>query len=145
MTNTLLDWWDPARYGLQAPFSGDVTQDINPVTRWFSPTFVTYQGDMDIEEEVVTEVASFGKQLGKLTEAVLALADGKGPKDDEVFRELEAIRDGVERIKESRSDSLRKKADDAFQALLKSNPEEAEDLIKAMQRSLKAASARRGA
>lgn len=145
MTNTLLDWWDPARYGLQAPFSGDVTQDINPVTRWFSPTFVTYQGDMDIEEKVVTEVASFGKQLGKLTDAVLALAGGKGPKDDAVFGELETIRNGVDEIKESRADSLKKKAEDAFSALLRSNPHEAEDLIKALQRSVKAASAGRSA
>jgi len=50
------------------PLSGDVEQAIAPI---FSYEF---EGIPEIEYEVTTKVASPGKQLGKLTEAVLAIA-----------------------------------------------------------------------
>jgi hypothetical protein len=37
---------------------------------------VNFAGNADIERDVVARVASYGKQLGILTEAVLALASG---------------------------------------------------------------------
>jgi hypothetical protein len=61
--------------------SGDVTQRIT--APWFSPSLtVNYAGDAAIEDRVVTEVASYGRQLGWLTEIALALAKGEdAPKD----------------------------------------------------------------
>lgn len=65
--------------GLGLPGSGDVWQKVTNVTDWFSPKLtVNYAGDPRIEEDVTSNVASYGKQLGILTEAVLALA---GPTD----------------------------------------------------------------
>ena len=51
------------------PLSGDVVQGISP------NFFFEMEGIPEVEYEVTTTVASYGKQLGKLTEAVLALAD----------------------------------------------------------------------
>ena len=53
---------------IEYPLSGNVTQDISPHFR------KDIKGVPEIEHEVITGVASYGKQLGKLTEAVLALA-----------------------------------------------------------------------
>lgn len=75
----------------QYPLSGDVTQAI-------APQFVDIAGIPEVEWEVVTSEASYGKQLGKLTEAVLALVDKTGLEGAEVdaLREIAA---GVEAAK----------------------------------------------
>jgi len=58
------------------PFSGNVMQSI--FAPWFSPSFTfDYAGDPEIENRVVAEVASYGSQLGWLTDIVLALAEKK--------------------------------------------------------------------
>ncbi len=57
----------------RAPWSGNVTQDM--LQGWFSPTInVEIEGDAEIEEKIIREHASYGKQLGRLADAVLALA-----------------------------------------------------------------------
>ena len=51
----------------RSPLSGDVTQRIT--APWFSPSLtVNYAGDPVVEDRVVTEVASYGRQIGWLTE-----------------------------------------------------------------------------
>ncbi|CAK0779113.1 hypothetical protein WCLP8_900009 [uncultured Gammaproteobacteria bacterium] len=112
------------------PFSGDVWQKI--FTTWFSPSFtVNYQGDPVIEQRVVTEVASYGRQLGWLSEIVLALAkNNKVPQD--AFDKLTAAVDLIEDIK-NRS-SLVDEAEDALNRLTDS---EAESLIKRRAERLK--------
>jgi hypothetical protein len=58
------------------PLSDAVNQRIT--APWFSPNItVKYAGDPVIEDRVVTEVASYGKQLGWLTDVVLAMAKDK--------------------------------------------------------------------
>ncbi len=71
------------------PLSGDVIQGI-------SPSFAfEMEGIPEVEYEVCTTVASYGKQLGKLTEAVLALAEKTGLKG----KEIEAVREIAEGVK----------------------------------------------
>src|SRR5258708_1247001 len=56
---------------LRAPWSGDIAQRIT--APWFSPSLtVNYAGDPAVEDRVVTEVASYGKQLGWHTEIAIA-------------------------------------------------------------------------
>src|SRR5258706_15387045 len=76
----------------RAPWSGDVAQRIT--APWFSPSLtVNYAGDPAVEERVVREVASYGKQLGWLTEIAIALAK-RQPLPEETLRRLEkATRD----------------------------------------------------
>jgi hypothetical protein len=63
------------------PFSGNVNERVT--APWFSPSLtVNYAGDAKIEDRVVTEVASYGKQLGWLTEIAIALAKKQDPPAD---------------------------------------------------------------
>lgn len=71
------------------PLSGDVTQGISPAFG------VEIEGIPEVEHEVVTTVASFGKQLGKLTEAVLALAEKADMLAAEEIVALQKIAEGV--------------------------------------------------
>ncbi len=82
------------------PLSGDVVQGISPSFSW------DMEGIPEVEYEVCTSVASYGKQLGKLTEAVLALAekiDLEGPE----FDALRDIQSGVEAAKVRARDAAR--------------------------------------
>ena len=87
------------------PLSGDVVQGISPV-------FGDIEGIPEVEHEVVTTVASYGKQLGKLTEAVLALAKKVGLDSDEI-KAVQEIADGVERAKVRAAEAVRARADAA--------------------------------
>ena len=84
---TPFDIWAPM---FRAPFSGDVTQEITP--RFFSPDM---QGIPEIEHKVQTEVASYGKQLGKILEALQAVSEATKtplPEIDALVAEIEAIK-----------------------------------------------------
>jgi len=85
---TPFDIWAPM---FRAPFSGDVTQEITP--RILSPNI---QGIPEIEHKVQTEVASYGKQLGKILEALQALSkatDTPLPEIDDLVTKIEAVKD----------------------------------------------------
>ncbi|MDH3227503.1 MAG: hypothetical protein OEM67_10510 [Thermoleophilia bacterium] len=110
-------WW-----GLfEGPLSGDVTQDISPVTSWFSPQLeLHFAGDRRIEAEVVADVASYGRQLGILSEAVLELAGGK--KGDAVAR-LQELAAKIEAVKERHSDALEQSVKSDLERLKQQDPE----------------------
>ena len=94
------------------PLSGDVIQGISP-----SFSF-EMEGIPEVEYEVVTSVASYGKQLGKLTEAVLALAEKTGLKGEEI----EAVREiakGVEEAKIRAREAVEARAEKAADRAVK--------------------------
>lgn len=93
-----LDVWAPI---FRAPFSGDVTQEIAP--RVFSPEI---KGNREIELKIESEVASFGKQLGKIIEALRELSDETG----RPLPAIEEIYEGVETVKADHRDRLRSDA-----------------------------------
>ena len=87
---TPFDIWSPI---IRAPFSGDVTQEITP--RFLSPDI---KGSPAIEERVQREVASYGKQLGKVLEALQALSEATGtdlPEIDGLVAEIETVKAGA--------------------------------------------------
>ncbi len=99
------DVWAPM---FRAPFSGDVTQEIVP--RLFSPEI---KGVPEIEHKVVTEVASYGTQLGKVLEALQALsAATKTP-----LPEIDALIRGVEDVKAKSKADIRADAQAALARL----------------------------
>ena len=65
----------------QFPFSGDLTQAINPWTWWlhmmsqigFININMTESSDPGLERQIVENVAGYGKQLGRVIEALDAL------------------------------------------------------------------------
>ncbi len=83
------------------PWSGSVAQQIAPDTHWFFSGIAPGAGDARIEEQAFA-VASYGKQLGLITEVLLELARAS-PKASATTKDsiakLEAIRAEIERIK----------------------------------------------
>jgi hypothetical protein len=105
------------------PWSGSVAQDI-------SPSLLFKSGDSDTEVRVLREVASYGKQIGKLTEVLLAIAkvvpkDTLGEDVAQTVAELQCISDNIERIKKDQKplpDTL-EGARDLLKALKKAFPD----------------------
>ena len=90
--------WAPQ---LRLPFSGDVTQDIEPSVSAFFKSIRPEAGNARIEERAFA-VASYGKQLGLLTDLLIEVAQRALPdkgSSDTTLRELERIRDEIENIK----------------------------------------------
>jgi hypothetical protein len=108
-------------YGIFAwPFSGNVSQRIS--TPWFSPAVtVNYAGDAAIEQRVVSDIASYGKQLGWLNEIVLAMVDNRAPPPATLAKLKSAMRE-IEDIKRERQQSRLKKANDALDQLEHEDP-----------------------
>jgi hypothetical protein len=82
------------------PLSGDVAQTINPWTAVFSP----YGGQFglvninlgrssapQVEEDVLSDVGSYGKQLGRIGDALLVLLDHFHPDRELAEDEARAI------------------------------------------------------
>jgi len=110
------------------PFSmfapNNLNQAINP--GWFDVN-INYEGNPAIEKDVVENVASFGKQLGIITEAVLELAQGRPDGDDkDPITRLRRIAAKVEELKQGRKNKLLSEARDAMDRLAKSSPASAE-------------------
>jgi len=105
-------------FSLFAP--GNLNQPILP--GWsFGNISVNYAGNADIEKDVVEKVASFGKQLGIITEAVLALSDGKS-KDNKAVTRLRDLAAKIEQLKNRNKASLADQARGAMQRLEKAEP-----------------------
>jgi hypothetical protein len=83
------------------PWSGSVAQQIAPDTHWFFNGIALGAGDARIEEQAFA-VASYGKQLGLITEVLLELAQ-QSPQASAAAKDsiskLEHIRAEIERIK----------------------------------------------
>jgi hypothetical protein len=99
-------------YVFRAPFSGDVIQDVSP--RLFSSEI---KGSPAIEAKIQTEVASYGKQLGKVLEALQALSARTGVP----LPEIDDLVAGVERVKAEAKDDLKAEALAALDRLKKAD------------------------
>jgi hypothetical protein len=91
-------WWAPQ---LHFPWSGNVAQRIQPDTRWFFQGINPSAGDPEIEEKAFS-VASYGRQLGLITEVLIEVAEHADIKSAEALASLERlkrIRAEIEQIK----------------------------------------------
>jgi hypothetical protein len=93
-------FWAPQ---VHLPWSGDVAQRIAPTTHWFFQGIRPGAGDARIEERAF-DVASYGKQLGHITDLLLDLAqriDGApSAKAAEARDKLADIARRIEAVKE---------------------------------------------
>jgi hypothetical protein len=90
--------WAPQ---VHLPWSGSVSQHIAPDTDWFFAGIPAQAGDARVEQQAFG-VASYGRQLGLITEVLLALAQEAPPSDAkarESVARLQAIRDQIEQLK----------------------------------------------
>jgi hypothetical protein len=103
-------WW--GMFGLRAPWSGDVRQAID--TSLLSATgtqlgFININqqatGNAELEQRIVTQEASYGRQLGRLMDAVAVLVrhtddlDTLSPGERAAFDELLTMRERIDSIK----------------------------------------------
>ena len=82
------------------PLSGNVTQSINPWTWIFNPMGsqvglvninLGKSSNPEVEEEVLTDIASYGKQLGRIEDVLTVLLDHFRPKRALTTEEEKAI------------------------------------------------------
>jgi hypothetical protein len=91
-------FWAPQ---VHFPWSGDVAQRIQPDTHWFFQGIDSGAGDASVEEKAFA-VASYGRQLGLLTEVLVEVAEQAGEKSAkaaESLRRLKLIQGEIEQIK----------------------------------------------
>ncbi len=122
--------YDPI-WMFRLPLSGAVNERIT--APWFSPSLtVNYAGDANVEDRVVTEVASYGRQLGWLTELVIDLANKKPP-DADTLQSLEKAAKEIDKIKKEVGASLLDKASKALDRLEQDDPGQYRELLRARQ------------
>jgi hypothetical protein len=96
------------------PLSGDVVQSINPITSFFGPTggqfglvnvTVGQSSAPEVEKDVLSDVASYGKQIGQIADALLAVIEHlEGPdnliSDDKAIAAFKGMMHAVAAVKE---------------------------------------------
>ena len=102
------------------PFGGSVAQRIEPNTNWFFGTIQPGAGDGVIEKKAF-EIASYGKQLGVITDLLLDLAAITKPSTEEGERALDTLRDIRKKIEELKLQDLDATAADIETAVLASD------------------------
>lgn len=126
-------------FGIRAPLSGDVTQDIAPSIGLVNIN-ATRSGDPDLEQRIITQVASYGRQLGRLLEAVDVLArqqprDGLGEADIHALDQLHKLAERIAAVKEEAAlDHINRIVSDV-QALSR-NPEANAEAIQRVREAL---------
>jgi hypothetical protein len=101
------------------PLSGDVSQWF----RLFSPSVtVNGEGDPELEGRIVRDVATYGAQLGQITEIVLAMADGAKP-PAEALEKLKRINAEIVDIKKTHTENALARARAALDDLKDRDPE----------------------
>ena len=92
------------------PLSGDVNQWISPITSWFSGNQISVNlgeaGSPETEAEILRRVGSYGRQLGKITEAMIVLMrhlpDAKlTPEETGAIASFKRMADDIAYIKET--------------------------------------------
>jgi hypothetical protein len=92
------------------PASGDVTQWINPITSWWSGNQISVNlvesGSPDTEAEILRRVGSYGRQIGKITDAMIVLLrhlpdqETLPPEERNVIKAFEKMANDVADIKQ---------------------------------------------
>jgi hypothetical protein len=93
---------EPVMPSFRLPLSGNVTQSINPWTMLFNPVGsqvglvnieLGQSTQPEVEQEVLTDVASYGKQIGRIEDALIVLLDHFNPSRSLTPQEQQAIDD----------------------------------------------------
>ncbi len=121
-------FWSPHLY---FPLSGSVRQRIEPDTNWFFNSIDSNAGNGRIEKRAF-DVASYGRQLGLLSEVLIELAEKQAPllsDAAESLARLKKIHVQIETIKQEESSSTIDDIEEKIRGLKKSNPEVFERLM----------------
>ncbi len=97
-------FWTPQ---FHFPFSGSLAQNIEPNTSWFSDLIKPAAGNASIEQKAFG-VASYGKQLGQITDVLLELVKSvpvTSPEASQSLASLRKIKAEIDAIKEAEYDT----------------------------------------
>ena len=115
-------FWAPQ---LTMPFGGSVAQRIEPDTTWFFNGIAPTAGDPRIERKAF-DVATYGRQLGLITEVLVDLAAQTPPttaKGQKSLKRLREIQLRIEQVKETDAIDALEQIDALLARLKKSPPE----------------------
>ena len=115
-------FWAPQ---LTMPFGGSVAQRIEPDTRWFFGGIAPNAGDPEIERKAF-DVATYGRQLGLITEVLADLAAQTPPttaKGQKALQRLREIQQRIEQVKEQDAIDALEQIDALLARLKKVHPE----------------------
>jgi hypothetical protein len=121
-------FWAPR---IEFPWSGDVVQDIEPNLAWFFDGIKPQAGNARIEKRAF-DVASYGKQLGLITELLVSLAEKQtalDPKVSETLKELKRIQGEIELIKDLEYEAELQEIQVRIAALHKRRPAQTRKLL----------------
>ncbi len=107
-----------------------------PNTVWEAPSL--YRGNVTLEQSIYSNVASPGKQLGKLMDAVLLIAGvlGQNVKDQKQITELNDIAEMIERLKDPVVKNVEQTAREELGKLLATNKQSLQVVIDEFQKKL---------
>jgi hypothetical protein len=108
------------------PFSGSVAQRIEPDTRWFFDAIRPEAGNGEVEQQIF-DVASYGRQLGLITEVLLSQTSKGTIAPDQAAQslvDLKKVYGEIEGVKRRNSDKLTRSAVAVLEKLQKSDPAE---------------------
>ena len=115
-------FWAPQ---VTLPFGGSVAQRIEPDTRWFFNGIAPTAGDPTIERKAF-DVATYGRQLGLITEVLVDLAAQTPPttaKGQKSLKRLREIQLRIEQVKEQDAIDALEQIDALLARLKKAHPE----------------------
>ena len=116
-------FWAPQFY---FPFSGSVAQRIEPDTRWFFDGIRPEAGSGEVEQQIF-DVASYGRQLGLITEVLLSRTSKDVITPEQAAQSLarlEGVYREVEAVKRRNCDKLARSAVAALEKLQATSPAE---------------------
>ena len=115
-------FWAPQ---LTMPFGGSVAQRIEPDTNWFFAGIPASAGDPAIERKAF-DVASYGRQLGLITEVIMDLAAQAPPTTAQGRKSLQRLREiqaRIEEVKEHDAIDVLEQIDSLLERLKTTHPE----------------------
>lgn len=120
--------WAPV---VHYPWSGAVRQVIAPETDWFFGSIPPGGGNSKIEQRVFEEVASYGKQLGLITEVLMEGMDQMrlNEKGQRSLARLKEIAEQIEKIKDQERDAKHQRLKDTLVSLRESDRQSFDALL----------------
>jgi hypothetical protein len=135
MTNPWQFFWAPQ---LHLPFGGNVAQHIEPESNWFFAAIPRTAGDPTIEKEAF-QVATYGRQLGLITELLMDLAKSLPPRTEKGATALERlgrIQGEIEQLKQRDASEVAQEVIDLVSQLKERHKDEYPRLRERIERAL---------
>jgi hypothetical protein len=121
-------FWAPR---FQFPFSGAMSQWVEPDTNWFFSAIQPQSGNGELEKKIF-DVASYGRQLGRITDVLLSLASPDAIKPEDAHKSLAELRKdyrNIEALKSEHKKQLSQEAIALLEKLRATDPEELRRLL----------------